>query len=154
MRHYFGPRNFLLGHLVTPKMTIARHKLTLSLILPWWHLPGLLLPPEEEFPQWYYFGLDLPNLIEKFRMIHTEKDGNDRMEVYWKGEAPKYNFIENKPKIQARDWIITEENEAEKFVKGSPGICIPDREMTTIQFTLERRRLTGPLFAEAPYIHS
>jgi hypothetical protein len=124
-------------------------KLTLYLLLPFGFFPGCLLEEDGREAGAFYSGMDVPNLVETVRVIHTSgKEGSPRIEAIWKGEASTPVFVRLKPQIEKRYWVILDEEEG---VRHRRGYGVPDWDEPTIKFSLMRRALTGDLVAEAPY---
>ena len=90
-----------------------RPALTLMLRLDRHHLPGMHLLTDHHFPDLYYFNLDLPVMIEKFRQDFTaNSNGTSQVEVLWKGECKRDQFADLAGPIQDRGWLIVEKEES------------------------------------------
>ncbi|OCK73153.1 hypothetical protein K432DRAFT_399069 [Lepidopterella palustris CBS 459.81] len=131
----------------------TRSTLKLHLLLDPNLLPGIeLLGEENQSAYTKFFTMDLPNLIEKFRVAYTTKSENSgHVEVLWKGETRRHEFIKKWSLIQKRGWEIveTEETETPRRVTPPPGFAQPG-PMLKMQFTLKRQKQTDIILAEDP----
>jgi hypothetical protein len=122
-----------------------------------------LLLESHTIPGWYLecahggggddFSMDLPNLIERFRLTHTE-NGDGGLEVLWVGEALRSQFLEKKSMIQGSGWEIVQMEEREHVFHRTnipPGVELA-RKVTTLMmnFILRRREIIGVLRASDP----
>jgi hypothetical protein len=57
-------------------------ELTVSLMLGWRYTPGVQLAVDTQHPHTNWMSMDLPNVMEKCRELHTT-DGNRKIEVLW-----------------------------------------------------------------------
>ncbi|KAL8848386.1 MAG: hypothetical protein Q9221_006585 [Calogaya cf. arnoldii] len=57
-----------------------------------------------------YFTMDLPNLVEKWRTDYTF----GAMEVFWRGEAIRKNFLDQQTVIADLGWEVFDEEEMER----------------------------------------
>ncbi|KAL8652543.1 MAG: hypothetical protein Q9226_004226 [Calogaya cf. arnoldii] len=93
-----------------------------------------------------YFTMDLPNLMEKWRTDYTF----GAMEIFWRGEAIKTDFLDQQTLIAELGWEVFEEEDMERpwlgpyFSFGGPDT------FPLIHFLLKRKKLTGPLLASDP----
>lgn len=117
--------------------------ITISLLLPVEVVPGVEIDLGEavrHFPGITYFGMDLPNLIEKFRILHSK----DSVEVLWKGDAPEPQLIQRINEIEAAGWDI-------KFAKTKDTVFrLTTCGNTSMPFILKHRNLAELLIAQDP----
>lgn len=85
--------------------------------------------------------MDLPNVVEKLRTIYTAGS----VDVIWKGELWRQEFLEKQESIEAH-WTILELEEFDRTYS--------NRFRTTtfyyMRLTLKRRELPEPLLADEP----
>lgn len=108
-------------------------KLTFTLLLDYGLLPGIQLGIDWQHPYNNYFSMDLPNLIEKLRVIYpTELGKGSCVEVLWKGEDLRTEFAKQRERIQERGWEILEAEVGEKCRPPIPHIEL--RPIPTMRF--------------------
>jgi hypothetical protein len=136
-----------------------RSKLTVRLWLQYMFLPGVELWEGSQSAYRYYWSLDLPNLIESFR-VHATR-GRD-IDVLWEGEARRPEFEKCERSIKAQ-WVIVIAEEGNAYWE--PGGIEPVRRpaqppgprtlvVPTTLFTLRRKTLPTPLTAADPSPYS
>lgn len=128
-------------------------ELTLHFKLGFDVIPGVILITQREDVELEHFSMDLPNLIEKWRVDYTSDARCRPIEVRWKAESYKEPFTEQRGLIEEQGWEILEEEEAERFQIiriGPPHEYAP---YPTTRFLLRRKELTGPLVAADPNPH-
>ena len=134
---------------------VDRLKLTLNVLLGGSLLPGLQLSMDEQHPYSNYFSMDLPNLMEKLRVLHTTEAGmNDNIEIIWKGMTWKRAFLDERQDIEERGWEILDTKEEERERPSRPGKPPGGPPFQFVWFTIRRKELVGPLMAEDPSPHS
>lgn len=121
-------------------------KLQISIILRNKAIPGLEIDfDEEEGGHQRWFTMDLPNLIEKLRTIHTAGG----VDVIWKGEYFRPMFLEAREGIEAR-WEIVD-------VEYYDYIRINRQARTNsypwVRFTLRMKEVPNPLLAQEASSH-
>ncbi len=132
---------------------------TVELKLDEHFLPGVEFGEESQCPWYHYFLLDLPNLIEKFRVDYFTNSG-DRggIEILWKAKTLRDEFKKNKNLIEKRGWDIVETKEEDwpqpwRVPPGYP----PLKPIQYMHFKGRRneREGSGALVAEdpSPYSH-
>jgi hypothetical protein len=71
--------------------------------------PGVNNEAEEYWEEQEYFGLDLVNLIEKWRVEHTATENGDiRVEVLWTETSTAHLFNQERAEIEASVWEVFE----------------------------------------------
>lgn len=133
----------------------TRSTLKLHLLLDSDFFPGVELMEEYRCDE-YFFTMDLPNLIEKFRAAYTTMSENHgHVEVLWMGEAPLHGFVNKRSLIEKRGWKIVETEEVEKHWSSTSPHCIalPAR-ILRMRFTLKKQEQTAILLAEDPSPYS
>jgi hypothetical protein len=129
-------------------------KLKLTMLLDFHFVPGLQLEMDDQHPDWNYWSMDLPNLIEKFRVDYTAEVGKRcRMEVLWKAESTKDAFVDHRGRIQERGWEILKAEEAER-PRTHPLAQAEYGSIPTMRFILRSKELTVLLMAEDPSPYS
>ncbi len=129
-------------------------KLTWTLRLDYDFLPGVQLGMDDQHPDVNWFGMDLPNLMEKLRGDYAADPRRSRhMEVVWKGEGVRHEFVEQRDLIQERKWEIVEAIEAEKR-RTNPIVQAEYGSILTMQFILKSETLTRPPVADNPSPYS
>jgi hypothetical protein len=96
----------------------------LHLLLDPHFLPGVELFENSEIAHSYFFTMDLPNLIEKFRLDYTSTTENCQVEVLWYGESLRQEFNDKTSFIQERGLEIIETEEYEELRKWEPLLAI------------------------------
>ena len=119
-------------------------KLTFTLKLNFDLIPGIVVIEESQDGEDSYFSMDLPNLVEKWRIDYTTDFRCRPVEVIWKAESYRKASTDKRELIKEQGWEILKEEEAEKSWPRS-GTRYP-----TMRFTLRRKELTGPLVAADP----
>lgn len=114
---------------------VSSPKLTLTLNLHFDLIPGVIIITETEDIETSYFSMDLPNLMEKWRVNYTSGRRSRLVEVLWKAESFRKETIEKRELIKQQGWEIMKEEETERLriVKMNPreyGPC------PTMKFTL------------------
>ncbi|KAL9037770.1 MAG: hypothetical protein Q9180_003534 [Flavoplaca navasiana] len=124
-----------------------RHDSSIKLILNLGFaiVPGIMDFGEELFRPGY-LTMDLPNLVEKWGADYTF----GAMEVLWRGEATREDFLPQQIAIANVGWEIFEDEEMERPWLGSYYRLGPNDEIPQIHFLLKRKSLTGPLLASNP----
>ena len=127
------------------------NKLVFALNLEYGLVPGTVIHDMSEDADIDYSSMDLPNLIEKWRVDYTTGTTRRPVEVIWKAECLRTLYNEKKSLIEDLGWDILEQEEAEKswrikFIDDRIEY-IPD---PTMKFTLKRKALVGPLVASEP----
>jgi hypothetical protein len=130
-------------------------KLLFTLNLDYDLIPGIIIDDMSEDAELSYFSMDLPNLIEKWRVDYTIGIGRRPVEVLWKAESVRKLSMEKRGLIEDQGWEILEQEEAErswqtKFDPDPPEYA----PFPTMKFTLRRKTLRGPLVASEPSIWS
>jgi hypothetical protein len=127
------------------------NKLVFALNLEYDLVPGTVINDMTEDADIYYSSMDLPNLIEKWRVDYTTGTRRRPVEVIWKAECLRILYNEKKGLIEDLGWDILEQEEAEKSWQiesvDARREDIPD---PTMKFTLKRKALVGPLVASEP----
>jgi hypothetical protein len=141
---------------------IGVQKLTFILEVDFNLIPGVVAikrSDNEEFDRIHcadrYFSMDMPNLMEKWRVEYTIAQGNKLVEVLWKVESERLLVEEKKMLIQERGWEILGEEEAEYVAppflgEEPPPVSHSDAPRPTIRFMLKRKELRGPTIAADP----
>ncbi|KAF2008256.1 hypothetical protein BU24DRAFT_429503 [Aaosphaeria arxii CBS 175.79] len=130
--------------------------LKLQLLLDPNCLPGVELLDDDQSAYAQIFTMDLPNLIEKFRVAYTSQSENrGHVEVLWVGETLRHEFINKRSLIQKQGWEIVETREVEtpRLWTPPPGHA-PLGPILKVRFTLKRRVQTAVLVAEDPNPYS
>lgn len=105
------------------------------------HRDGFL-DPFYYTPEYYWYGMDLPNLIERFRSLHTP-----RMSVLWKGKYSRKYTEQDGPYIKSIGWDMVLLPAAEdKIFSTEWG---PRRHAN---FILESQGVAEPLLSQPPYV--
>lgn len=88
------------------------------------------------------FGMDLPNLVEKFRLLYCGAS----VVVLWKGDASELQLIKKRGEIEALGWELM-------FAKTKQSLCIFTRSgEPSMPFILQRSDLKEPLVAQDPVL--
>ncbi|TVY45387.1 hypothetical protein LOCC1_G006355 [Lachnellula occidentalis] len=99
-------------------------------------------------PEGSWFSMDLPNLMEKFRSLHTQ-----HVEVLWKGNECRRELEDQQAIMESIGWNVTvlpmEEDELHPYPK-EHGCHDATDEWRIAKYILRRENLTGPLFAQEP----
>jgi hypothetical protein len=124
-------------------------KLVFTLKLGFDLIPGIVVIDQSQDGEDSYFSMDLPNLIEKWRVDYTTDFRCRPVEVLWKAESFRKESTDKRELIKEQGWEILEEEEAERIriVQLNPREYGP---YPTMRFTLRRKELTGPLVAADP----
>ena len=118
-----------------------RPALTLVLRLDRHHLPGVRVMTDHHFPDLYNFNLDLPVMIEKFRLDFTaNSEGTGQVEVLWKGECERDQFADQTKLVQDSGWLIVEKEES--YI----GQDSTDDHESLVGFTLRMKELSVASF--------
>ena len=118
-------------------------KLTLTLKLNFDLIPGITVIDQSQDGEDSYMSMDLPNLIEKWRVDYSTDFRCRPVEVIWKAESYRKESTDKREFIKAAGWEILKEEEAEKRPRtGTP--------YPTMRFILRRKELIGPLVAADP----
>ena len=76
-------------------------KLTLTLLLHFDLIPGIIVITTNEDIETSYFSMDLPNLIEHWRVNYTTGHDNRPIEVLWKAESFREESLGKRNLIEA-----------------------------------------------------
>lgn len=109
-----------------------RPPLVLNLLTDLHFLPGVQVLYDEQHKDDFFFGLQVPNLIERCRQeLTTGSDGSSRVQVLWKGECKREHFGSQLELIQNAGWEVMAAKDG----------CYPHDEypMYTTLFTLQRK---------------
>ena len=116
-----------------------RPALTLMLILTPHYLPGVRVMLDEQNPEDYFFSLDIPVMIEKFRQDLTANSGTkSRVEILWKGGCFRDRFVDQIKLIQNSGWMIIDAKEECTHRDTYP--------VFMMLFTLRRKELSATSF--------
>ncbi len=129
-------------------------KLTFHLKLDFDRIPGVILIPGRDKTEEEHFSMDLPNLIEKWRVDYTSDAWCRPIEVLWKAESHRRPFTEQRQLIEEQGWEIVEEEEAERFQLVQVHPRKKFAPYPTMRFSLRRKELSGPLVAADPNPYS
>jgi hypothetical protein len=112
-------------------------------------IPGVLLITTNEDIETSYFPMDLPNLIELWRVNYAMGHDSRPVEVLWKAESFREESRGKRNLIEAQGWEILNEEEAERLqiIRNDPREYKP---YPTMMFTLRRKELFGPLIPADP----
>jgi hypothetical protein len=124
-------------------------KLVLTLKLDFNVIPGVTGICHWEYREDFYFSMDLPNLMEKWRVDYTTDFRCRPVEVIWRTESFRKESIDNRKLIRERGWEILEEVEAER-PRIAPANFPEFAPYPTMRFALRRKELAGPLVAADP----
>lgn len=130
-------------------------------------IPGVVVPAqrprglEGERPHCAgrYMGLDMANLVEKWRGEYA-----DSLDVLWQVETETVRIDEKKALMRERGWDIVREERAETLEAWGmvEGWTLPlssqqadwDEPKPSVKFTLRRREVRGPVMASEPNPYS
>ncbi|TVY47373.1 hypothetical protein LCER1_G008344 [Lachnellula cervina] len=112
--------------------------------------PGARTPRtlEDIEPEYGYFSMDLPNLIERFRCLHTP-----HVEVLWEGTECRRELEDQQAVMESFGWNVTVLPAEEDELHPNPeyhGCHDATDEWKIAKYSLKRERLTEPLFAQDP----
>lgn len=124
-------------------------KLTLTLLLHFDLIPGIIVLTTNEDVEISYFSMDLPNLMEHWCANYTTGHDSRPVEVLWKAESFREESIGKRNLIEAQGWEILNEEGAERLqiIRNDPREYKP---YPTMKFTLRRKELAGPLIPADP----
>jgi hypothetical protein len=124
-------------------------KLVLTMKLDFNVIPGVDVIDDWEDGEDTYLSMDLPNLVEKWRVDYTTDFRCRLVEVIWKAESYRKESTDKRELIREQGWEILGEEEAERH-----SITQVDTQNSapypTMRFTLRRKELTAPLVAADP----
>ncbi|KAH6677606.1 hypothetical protein B0J14DRAFT_584710 [Halenospora varia] len=128
----------------------SEQKLTIVMQLPLYLYPGARTPRGEwdSSPWRGWYSMDLPNLVEKFRSLHTQ-----RVEVLWKGEECRQELEDQQAIIERIGWDINVLPSKHDELHPNPEYhgCHPvTGEWRIAKYILKRKELTGTLWAQEP----
>ena len=128
-------------------------QLTFHLVLGFDIIPGVILVTEREDVDMDHFSIDLPNLIEKWRVEYASDARCKPVEVRPEAESYRDPFTEKRGLVEEQRWEILEEGEAERLrvIQIAPNKYAP---YPTMRFSLRRKELSGPLVAADPNPYS
>ncbi|TVY41598.1 hypothetical protein LOCC1_G008936 [Lachnellula occidentalis] len=114
---------------------------------------GLIPGPEDRDPDGRWYSMELPNLVELFRHLHTQQHGsNGAVEVLWKGKDYRTALVVERADMESLGWHITVSPVEKDRVTFNPRYDkFPWR---LASFVLRREKLTEPLLAQDPSPHS
>jgi hypothetical protein len=137
-------------------------KLTLNLILPEMMcglVPGLDLGEDDDCS----FSMDLPNVMEKCREIHTDGKGK-AVEVLWKCKVFEDFFIANQEVLKRKGWEIMEMANEDRWWEIDTRYVDADdsgvfylagyRPRQDVLLTLRRRGIEGVIVSDGPSLWS
>lgn len=122
-------------------------KLAFTLHLEYNIVPGTVVNYEVEDADEDYFSMDLPNLVEKWRVDYTTGVGCRPVDVVWKAECSQKLLFEKMGEIQELGWDVSEQEEAVIQFINAEAEYPP---VPTTKFKLRRKALVGPLVAAEP----
>ncbi|RDL36995.1 uncharacterized protein BP5553_04428 [Venustampulla echinocandica] len=129
-------------------------KLTISMLLRYRVVPGVSIT-NDHYPFRHWFGMDLPNVLECCRHLHTA-GGEKKVAVLWKIQENVRAFGEKRHAVEGRGWEVVGEVEDELAAT----IPVPERlnfwDFMGIDtwVTLRRKRIYGTVLADDPSPHS
>ncbi|KAF7896306.1 hypothetical protein EAF00_006320 [Botryotinia globosa] len=101
--------------------------------------------PDELFPEDGWYSMELPNSIEKFLELHSTRSMQRSVELIWKGLTYKRvletEFMEN---LGLNISTSPVENEEACAIFGK----YHNQHETFARYTLNRKKLTGPLITQ------
>ncbi|TVY13285.1 hypothetical protein LARI1_G009468 [Lachnellula arida] len=117
-----------------------------------WPGAGANPRPDDCSPECGWNSMELPNLIDGFRTLHTQVSGlQDSVDVLWKGRNSRWAFQEDRPSMEKLGWQVTELGAEEPDFLLWPW---DDRSDTSpngiVLYVLRRDKPTGPLLAQDP----
>lgn len=119
------------------------NKLVFALNLEFDLVPGTVINLTED-ADIDYSSMDLPNLIEKWRVDYTTGTKRRPVEVIWKAECLRKLYNEKKGLIEDLGWDILEQEEAKKSWQiGTVDNYRENIPHPTMKFTLKRKALVG-----------
>ena len=124
--------------------------LEIRILLPSGTSPGVQLAQDTQHPYAGWLSMNLPNMLEKVRALHTFGIGKRSVEVLWKGMDSSISaFDREKGNIEDRGWEIVEAVEKEY-----PSVYSATCYRSNMHFTLKRKELMGRVIADEPSSHS
>ncbi|CZR54794.1 uncharacterized protein PAC_04678 [Phialocephala subalpina] len=123
-------------------------KMKISMMMPEDWYPGFRFSEfDVEYFDWY-MSMDLPNVMERCRELHTASEGN-QIEILWKGKMEEPNFEEYRSTLEELGWeIVDERHELATWWWTDELSC------KNVYFSLRRRKIEGDIVASAPSIYS
>jgi hypothetical protein len=104
--------------------------------------------PYDPCPEFGWYSMELPNLMEKFLELHCNHSNTRSVEVVWKGLTYKQllgtEFMEN------LGWDISTSPIEKVEVTALYGISPYGNHTDFAKYTLRRKKLTGPLITQDP----
>lgn len=97
-----------------------------------------------------WYSMDLPNLVEKFRVLHTH-----RVEVLWKGRECRQELEDQRTTIENIGWAMTVLPIEDDEIHPQPehhGCHRATEEWRLAKYILRRKGLTEPLLAVEPFL--
>jgi hypothetical protein len=112
--------------------------------------PGVRTPrvPDDTDPDSGWYSMGLPNLIEKFRSLHTRN-----VEVLWKGQDCRQELEDQREALEGMGWEVKLFAAKQDILHPHPewyGCHPATNEWTFAKFVLKGRELTGTLWAQYP----
>lgn len=131
----------------------SKSTLKLHLLLDKFVLPGVKPVDYDRSADEHFFSMDLPNLVEKFRLDYTMKDEScSPVEVLWMGKTVRHSFNDNRSLMQKHGWEIVKTEDEDPPELTWCGTVIPP--IFRIRFTLRKREQPAKLVAEDPSPYS
>jgi hypothetical protein len=98
-----------------------------------------------------YFSMDMPNLIEHWRVLYSAENGRP-LSVLWNVETEDAYIDAKRDVLEEKDWEILKEGQCEKVWPWDDYLSEAEQHPPTrfVQWTLKRNKLTGPLIAADP----
>ena len=124
-----------------------QRKMRLCLDTGYHNIPGIELFDEEGMN---LFSLDLPNLVDIWRRQYFSD--TEALKVFWKAEVEVDTFNEKRHLIEGVGWNIIDAQEGEYIYNpygpfGRPG---KDQVLPSVQFSMTRHEIVGPIMAAGP----
>ncbi|TVY81763.1 hypothetical protein LSUE1_G002514 [Lachnellula suecica] len=112
--------------------------------------PGMRLgrDPFSQSPERDWFSMDLPNLMEKCRSLHTRN-----VEVLWKGEDERKEFEEQHSRLKSLGWDVTllpTKEDTIQLISHYYSTHTTFEESRNAKYILRREEITEPLLASEP----
>ncbi|KAH8650964.1 hypothetical protein BGZ60DRAFT_534142 [Tricladium varicosporioides] len=129
---------------------ISEHKVDIALRPPLYLYPGGRAPRgiDDHCPWNGWYSMDLPNLVEKFRSLHSR-----RVEVLWKGKECRQELEDQQAILEEIGWDVNVLPSKHDEIHPNPEFhfCHPvTGEWRIASYVLRRKELAGTLWAQDP----
>jgi len=107
---------------------------------------------EDQCPEDGWYGMELPNLLERFLELHSNRSEKGSVEVVWKGLTFKRELMAEQDLIKNLGWNLSISPAGNYEVRSKYGSIVNSENF--VEYRLRREKTTGPLITQSPSLYS